>query len=134
MPEKGLVEQIPERQIQCLRLRQSGKSYRQIGEIVGVSYVTAYNDVHKALEVVKEKCFEEAKKVKAIEIARLDRALAAIWDEVEAGNLQAIDRLIKIQERRARFEGLDAPTKQEIDVATPEPIRFVPILEDIDEG
>lgn len=40
------------------------------------------------------------------------RLLAAIWKEaVEGGDLKAVDRILKIMERRAKLLGLDAPTK-----------------------
>jgi transcriptional regulator len=130
---KGYTEMIPERQLKALRMRQSGLSYRAIGRALEISHVQAWKDVNAVIEQLQKDNLEEAKKVKAIEIARLDVALEAIWEKVEAGDPIAIDRMIKIMERRSRYEGLDAPTKQEIEVATPEPIKFVPAPERVDE-
>jgi len=42
---------------------------------------------------------------------RIDRAQAAIWDQVIKGNHGAIDRFVKLSERRSRILGLDAPAK-----------------------
>ena len=42
------------------------------------------------------------------ELERLGRAERAIWPQIEAGKLVAIDRLLAILERRARYLGLDA--------------------------
>jgi hypothetical protein len=94
-------------------MRQSGMSYREIGRALNVSHVQAWNDVMSCIDELKKQCAEEAAKVKAIEIERLDTALKAIWPAVLEGDLGAIDRLIRIQDRRSRYEGLDAPIKTE---------------------
>lgn len=44
-----------------------------------------------------------------LELDRLDRAMKAIWPAICDGNLQAIDRMDKLQQRRAKMLGLDAP-------------------------
>lgn len=122
---KGLEQMTPERRIRALKMRQSGMSYREIGRALNVSHVQAWKDVMSCIDELKEQCKEEAEKVKEIELERLDEALKAIWPSVLKGDLGAIDRLIRIQERRARFEGLDAPSRQEIETNIPEPIEFV---------
>lgn len=45
---------IQERRIKALRLKKAGKSYREIGELLGVSHTTASNDVKAALESLAE--------------------------------------------------------------------------------
>ena len=134
MNEKGTIEQIPERQVQCLRLRQSGRSYREIGDIVGVCPKTAWNDVKSALEYLRKECTEEAKIVRDLQVQRIDKAMKAIWDQVIAGSVIHINTFIKLEDQRARLIGTNAPTKQEIDVTTPEPIQFVLNEEGNEEG
>ncbi|MBL8353179.1 MAG: hypothetical protein JNL87_23035 [Burkholderiaceae bacterium] len=51
--------------------------------------------------------------VKALELARLDVATRAIMADVEAGDHNAIDRLLKIQARRSKYLGLDSPVQVE---------------------
>ena len=123
--EKGNSEKIPERQLAALRYRQAGMSYRAIGRALGVSHVTAWQDVSAVIKRLNEDNLEEGAKVKAMELSRLDDALRAIYPAVLEGDLPAIDRMVKIMERRARYEGLDAPVKQAIEHSTPEPINFV---------
>jgi len=41
----------------------------------------------------------------------LDGMLAGIWQGARKGNVSHIDRVLKIEERRAKLLGLDAPTK-----------------------
>jgi hypothetical protein len=74
--------------------------------------------------------------VREFEISRLDRLLTVAWDLAMSGNLNAIDRILKIQERRARYQGLDAPISRpaepeylDSDVIDAEVLRLVRILE-----
>jgi hypothetical protein len=59
---------------------------------------------------------EPADELRTLELERLDAMLAAIWPSVQRGHLASIDRALAIQERRARYLGLDAPAR--IDVET----------------
>jgi hypothetical protein len=47
---------------------------------------------------------------------RLDIALQAIWSAVLEGDIPAINTLIRLEERRAKLYGLDAPTKIQAEV------------------
>lgn len=51
--------------------------------------------------------------VKALELARLDVATRALMPLVEAGDLDAMDRLVKVQARRSKYLGLDVPAQIE---------------------
>lgn len=133
MNEKGEKEKIPERMIECLRLRQAGKSYREIGPELGISFTTAYNDVKRALEELREHCREEAILVRDIQVTRIDSMIDAIWQDALGGNLLAVDRVVKLEDQRARLIGTFAPAKQEIEHNVPEPIRYVPAPERVDE-
>ncbi len=121
-----------ERRRRALQLRQAGASLTQIGEHLGVSESRACRIVQDALAAVVR---EPADEVRQLELARLDQ----LWVEatkvlrrthitVSNGRvaidprteqpleddgpvLNAIDRLLKIQERRAKLLGLDAPSK-----------------------
>lgn len=64
-----------------------------------------------------------AQNVRTLETTRIDAAIRAIWPDVMLGDLRAVDRLLKLMERRSRFLGLDAPTKQEVSGPDGEPIR-----------
>jgi len=54
---------------------------------------------------------ETAEEIRRLELERLDAMLFAIGPEVRKGSYGAIDRALKIMERRARLLGLDAPVK-----------------------
>jgi hypothetical protein len=51
-----------------------------------------------------------------MELARLDRLQAAVWGDAIAGDIAAIHTVLKIMERRAKYAGLDAPTRAAISV------------------
>lgn len=131
---KGQHAKLPERRREALELRKTGMSYRDMAPLLGVSHVQAFKDVKTEIDRLNEDNKEEAKEVKKLEIARLDIALKAIWPDVEKGDLKAIGMLLRIQERRARFEGLDVAAKQEIEHTLPEPIRFVSFDETVKDN
>lgn len=108
-------EVAAERRIQALEMRKQGHSYRVIGERLGVSAATAFGDVKKELDKLAKVAGEIAEDVRAIELQRLDDMLAALWPEAMLGNPVVIDRVLRIQERRAKLLGLDAPEHQIIE-------------------
>jgi hypothetical protein len=58
-------------------------------------------------------------------VSRLDRMLTAVWDKVRQGNERSIDTALRIEERRAKLQGLDATAKSALDLTTGgEPIKF----------
>jgi hypothetical protein len=93
---------------EALELRLAGLSYADIGDRMGVSSPRAFQLVSDELARLNEKRAETAEAVTRIELERLDRLLATVWEKAEAGDLAAIDRVLAIQQRRARLLGLDA--------------------------
>jgi len=100
--------QAKERQRQALELRKAGATYEDIASKLRYASATgAHKAVVRAMQAIIE---EPAQEVRKIEIERLDRMLLSVWGQVRDGNLGAIDRVLRIMERRARLLGLDAPT------------------------
>jgi len=48
-----------------------------------------------------------------LEALRLDQMQAALWQRATDGEVRAIDRILRIMERRARLLGLDEPERRE---------------------
>jgi hypothetical protein len=109
---KGQTEEATERRLKALQLRMAGASYRAIGSQLGVSEKTAHQDVQRELKAIAEQSAEEAQAVRTLDLERLDAMTIAIWGQVRAGNLGAIDRALRISERRAKLLGIDAPEKR----------------------
>ena len=89
----------------------SGASYKEISKRVGVSSPTAYQYVKKALADLRDKNTETAIQLRALEVMRMDKMMEALWNRAVEGDEKAIDTILKIQARKARLLGLDAPEK-----------------------
>jgi hypothetical protein len=94
-----------------LELRRRGMTIRSIADEVGKSSTRVHQVLLAALQKIAEETEVEVRELRILENDRLDRALQAIWPGVEAGDLKAIDRLIRIIDRRSKLFGLDTPTK-----------------------
>jgi len=105
-----------ERRQKVLDMRLLGASLRRIAEKIGVSHETVRGDLQKALEELSETERAKAEHLRGLELQRLDVAVNAIGSKVLDGDLGAIDRWLKISERRARLLGLDAPDASNIHV------------------
>ena len=95
----------------ALSLRRAGASYEQIAKQLG------YRDGAGAFKLIKNAIAaipkEEVEAVRELELSRCDTMLMGIWGKAKEGDLDAIDRVLRIQKRRAEYLGLDAPKKQE---------------------
>ena len=126
------------RDAKAAELRGRGWSYRKIAAELEIDVHTAHDAVQRALRAIVE---EPAQDVRQLELERLDAMYDAVMKVLETkhltvsqgrliqipdenGDLQpleddspvlaAVDRLLKIQARRAALLGLDAPTKAEV--------------------
>ena len=100
--------------IEALELRKKGKSYRQIAAEVGYANAGgAYKAVRRELDLIAKQCSEEARQVRDLELQRLDDLYVTANEAVEGGSETAIDRCLRIMERRAKLLGLDAAEKIE---------------------
>lgn len=97
-----------ERRKQAVLMRQAGATYEAIGEKLGISPQAAHKTVDKALTKTQRETSEAADKVRQLELSRLDAMQAALWLSAVKGNHGAVDRILRIMERRARYLGLDA--------------------------
>jgi len=103
-----------EKTLKALELRKRGMNYTQIGEKLGCARNTACRYVLSELENLADKCREEAAHVRDLELQRLDDLYLKAWEAVEGGDLPAIDRCLRVQERRAKLLGLDAAQKVDV--------------------
>jgi hypothetical protein len=105
--------EITERRIRAWQMQLAGKSYRDIATELGVSVGTAFKDVQAHAEAIKTPVAEAVRKQ---ELARLDMLIERLMPRIESGDVQAVGAFLKVMDRRAKMLGLDAPTKQEINV------------------
>lgn len=131
-PDGKYIEDVAtaERDHQAAEMRSRGLSYRAIAHHHRVSVSTAHGAVQRALAAIRG---EGAAEVRDLELDRLDelwRITMAVLERehvtvsngrvVHLGEkplrddgpvLAAVDRLLRIQERRAKLLGLDAEKK-----------------------
>ena len=114
---------IKERRAQALALRVSGANFREIAATMRedkekryprYSEGAAYADVIAECQRLNQTCSEEAELIVAQEEQRLDAMLAGIYPKALFGNTEAINAVIRLMERRARYRGLDRPTKLDL--------------------
>ncbi len=98
-------------QAQALDLRRSGLGYAEIAETMGCSVSTAHGYIKRAMESARLQVEADVIDMRAEEISRLDGMLRGLWAKAKKGNVGAIDRVLKISERRSKLLGLDMPTK-----------------------
>jgi hypothetical protein len=102
-----------DRMRRALELRKAGVGYQQIADALGYAGPSgAYSAVDRALREVRR---EPAEALLRLELERLDQMMVAIAEQVREGNLKAIDRALRISERRCRLLGLDKAEKLEVD-------------------
>ena len=101
-----------EKRKQALQLAIAGVDYQTIADRVG------YNSRQAAHAAVKSALVETLRppsdELRQMQLTRLDEMIKYLWSQVSKGNYNAVDRIIKIEERRAKLLGLDAPTKTDV--------------------
>jgi transposase len=120
-------DRIHLRQTQAIALRVKGYSFREIAKELGVSVGQAHHDVRAAMAEFDDQASADVELERKTQSKRLESALKSVSEVLAAevydadGNadhelkLKAIDRIVKLEERRAKLLGLDMPTKTEID-------------------
>lgn len=95
---------IREREAAAVRLRRGGATYELIAQTLGYSCrSSAYRAVDRALARVTD---TEATLLLKLELERLDEMFRALWPQAMRGDRRAIDRILAIMDRRARYLGL----------------------------
>lgn len=102
---------------EVMKLREEGHSYEDIADIMTrkkmpMSPTTAHQIVTSVLRNMNINMAETREEVKRMELSRLDRMLEISTKIAKSRGkafvrLAAVDRVIKISERRARLEGIE---------------------------
>lgn len=114
-PAIGKAATAVERRLKAIELRKAGATYQVIGDQLGVTRQAAHKMVKELLEEWGSTTREEAENIRALELERLDRMQMGLWNSAIAGDAKAVETVLKVMDRRARYLGLDIPV-----AATPE--------------
>lgn len=109
MPGKAPTPEQIEQERLALEFRKAGYGYVAIAEKLQLAGPgSSWKIVQRALKrIIKE----PAEDVQTLELTRLDDMLLGLWDRAKRGDPYSVDRVLRIQERRAELSGLDAPKK-----------------------
>lgn len=106
---------VLERRRRVLELKIAHASWQMIAEQISTQFdmpkytrSDAYNDWKRLNEEFIRQPLDE---YRDMEIAACDTMQVAIWNKVLRGELDAIETVLKIQDKRAKFQGTYAPTK-----------------------
>jgi len=103
-----------ERQARALELRKAGATFQQIADQLGyANRAAARNAVMRALQSI---IGEPAQELRQLELERLDAMMLGLWPRARKGDEAAVDRVLKIMERRAKLLGLDTPARTDVTV------------------
>ncbi len=105
------------RRQRSFELRLAGCTYQVIGDQVGISKQAAYGLVRRELVRLNRLTEADGNLLRELELVRLDAMTEVLWSKAIDGDLGAVDRLLRISERRSKLLGLDAATS--IAVETP---------------
>jgi hypothetical protein len=106
-----------QRQYKAFQLKVDGLSIHEIALRLGCSVGTVHSDIWAVREELAENTQKLAAREREVSLARIERAIAGIMDRVDDGDSDAILSLDRMEKRRAALLGLDAPTKQEVQLS-----------------
>jgi len=120
--KKDDLLETAERRAFVFDLRRAGVQYREIADRAitkfgvdrlpqGWNGLYACKDIGRELERLRTEINESAQDLRQIEDERLNDILVSLWPQAMRGHLGAIDRVLRIMDRRAKLWGLDAPNK-----------------------
>jgi ADP-ribosylglycohydrolase len=108
-----------EKERKVLEMRLAGVTFEVIARSVGYSSAgSCYNAYKRALIRTLQ---EPAEAVREAEVARLDRLMQGVWTAALRGEVRSVEAVLRIMDRRAKLMGLDAPTKQQVEVTHYDP-------------
>jgi hypothetical protein len=130
--------ELEERRSKVVELKVGGYSFREIGKQLGINEGTACRDYRAVIDRTKADADETVEEERRTSLARLAKAIKVLMPMVALGtedaivaaiangmdpvvarnlagnSLDAMDRLDKLEKRRAALLGLDAPVKGEL--------------------
>jgi hypothetical protein len=106
----------------------AGLSYRGIARELSVSLDTAWGDVQAELTALRAIAVKRAEEIRELELRRLDKWTISATKKMQAGSVPAGFLLVKLQERRAKLLGLDAPVANVHTGADGGPIQVARVL------
>lgn len=114
---KPTAVQLAQQQADCLKLRLDGMTVREIAAELKLPRSTVQDRLDAAMTELVAPVADE---VRLMELARLDRWQVRLEKRLDDGEDPAriVPIGLKVQERRSRYLGLDAPERAEMTVSS----------------
>lgn len=109
-PEPAQIE----KENAVLALRSKSLTWRTIAEQTG--YSSGSGALKAYMRAIKRQQKEPTEAALYMELERLDILQEVYWEPAVQGNMRAGEFVLRIMDRRAKFLGLDAPTKIQAEV------------------
>ena len=109
-PEPAQIE----KENAVLALRTKSLTWRSIAEQTG--YSSGSGALKAYMRAIKRHQKEPTEAALYMELERLDELQQVYWEPAVQGNMRAGEFVLRIMDRRAKFLGLDAPTKIQAEV------------------
>ncbi len=100
-------EASQDRKNEAYRLRVAGKTYRDIGRLMGIGHGTAERWCKEVMEATALPLIDEVRKM---EVDRLTRYLDVLDARIDDGDDKAVNLAIKVSESLRKLLGVDVPT------------------------
>ncbi len=110
-PSHPRMVKAKEREAQAVQMRAAGATLSDIAKQLGYR---GKQGAHTAIMRALKGDEETIDHVRTLELWRMDRMLRAVFPLAITGDLQAIDRVLKISDARAKLLGLYKPIKIDI--------------------
>lgn len=111
-------EQKIELQRRAWEMRLRGATQTDIAAELKVSQGYVSGLLAKAREDLVAQNRLDAATATGEQVGRLDRMIAALTAQAEAGDVKAVQALLAVEDRRAKLLGLDAATRKAVDLTT----------------
>ncbi|MCB0252553.1 MAG: hypothetical protein KDI55_02375 [Anaerolineae bacterium] len=92
-------------------MRLEGHTIRLIASHLNCGLATVKRDLDQMLETYGETTDAMTIQYKRVQSARIEELVKGLWAKGKAGQVGAVDRLVKLFERQAKLLGLDQPAK-----------------------
>ena len=136
MTQTSVLLETAERRAYVLQLRKGGATYDAIAQAAidkfgverlpnGYDCRYVWKDVKRELDRLRADIADSAEAIIELEVQRLDAMLTTLWPQVAKGHLGAVDRVLRVMDRRAKLLGLDAPTKADVTSGGKPLVQFV---------
>lgn len=128
-----------ENRAKVLDMKRAGFSLREMERAIGLDHTTCKRYLDEAMADLQAAQNEKAEAARAVELDRLDKLHMSIWANATGKDVSpdvrnaAIDRLVRIADRRAKLLGLDAPTKMDMQVSGNVRLSYSQLVSELDD-